>query len=110
MESRRVCSAAIDVRFGHGTGAIPTGSLYVHRMSREARRILSLIVPLVAMLLILAPATSSAAKRKNDRHRVDLTGATKNVRMVIKGGEVVDTGYDPKWVNPVPRRPASIAR
>ena len=37
-------------------------------------------------------------------------GATKNVRMVIKGGEVVDTGYDPKWVNPVPRRPASIAR
>ena len=31
-------------------------------------------------------------------------GATKNVRMVIKGGEVVDTAYDPKWVNPIPRR------
>jgi imidazolonepropionase-like amidohydrolase len=31
-------------------------------------------------------------------------GATKNVRMVIKGGEVMSTAYDPKWVNPVPRR------
>ena len=31
-------------------------------------------------------------------------GATKNVRMVIKGGEVMDTRYDPKWVNPIPRR------
>jgi imidazolonepropionase-like amidohydrolase len=30
--------------------------------------------------------------------------ATKNVRMVIKGGEVMSTAYDPKWVNPVPRR------
>ena len=30
-------------------------------------------------------------------------GATRNVRMVIKNGEVVDTSYDPKWVNPVPR-------
>ena len=30
-------------------------------------------------------------------------GATKNVRMVIKGGEVMDTTYDPTWVNPVPR-------
>jgi hypothetical protein len=29
--------------------------------------------------------------------------ATKNVRMVIKGGEVIDTKYDPKWVNPIPR-------
>ncbi len=36
-------------------------------------------------------------------------GATKNVRMVIKGGEVMDTRYDPAWVNPVPRRPASAA-
>ena len=27
-------------------------------------------------------------------------GATKNVRVVIKGGEVMDTSYDPKWVNP----------
>jgi imidazolonepropionase-like amidohydrolase len=32
--------------------------------------------------------------------------ATKNVRMVIKDGVVVDTAYDPKWVNPIPRRPA----
>jgi imidazolonepropionase-like amidohydrolase len=31
-------------------------------------------------------------------------GATKNVRMVIKGGAVVNTTYDPAWVNPVPRR------
>ena len=30
--------------------------------------------------------------------------ATRNVRMVIKGGEVMDTTYDPKWVNPIPRR------
>lgn len=91
MESRHACSAAIDVRFGPGTGAVPTGSLYVQRMSREARRILSLIVPLVAMLLILAPATGSAAKPKNDRHRVDLTGATKNVRQTA-GGALIDRG------------------
>jgi imidazolonepropionase-like amidohydrolase len=32
--------------------------------------------------------------------------ATRNVRMVIKDGAVVDTKYDPRWVNPVPRRPA----
>jgi imidazolonepropionase-like amidohydrolase len=31
-------------------------------------------------------------------------GVTKNVRMVIKGGQVMDTTYDPKWVNPIPRR------
>jgi len=31
-------------------------------------------------------------------------GATKNVRMVIKGGEVMDTKYDPNWTNPIPRR------
>jgi imidazolonepropionase-like amidohydrolase len=31
-------------------------------------------------------------------------GATKNIRAVIKGGEVMDTSYDPKWVNPIPRR------
>jgi hypothetical protein len=30
-------------------------------------------------------------------------GVTKNVRMVIKDGQVVDTRYDPAWVNPVPR-------
>jgi len=30
--------------------------------------------------------------------------ATRNVRMVIKDGQVVDTSYDPKWVNPLPRR------
>jgi imidazolonepropionase-like amidohydrolase len=29
---------------------------------------------------------------------------TRNVRMVIKDGQVVDTSYDPKWTNPVPRR------
>jgi imidazolonepropionase-like amidohydrolase len=34
-------------------------------------------------------------------------GATRNVRMVIKGGVVMDTAYDPKWVNPVPRRAAA---
>ena len=28
-------------------------------------------------------------------------GATKNVRMVIKDGQVMDTAYDPKWVNPI---------
>jgi imidazolonepropionase-like amidohydrolase len=37
-------------------------------------------------------------------------GATKNVRMVIKGGEVTDTSYDPKWVNPIPRRPQTPSR
>ena len=35
--------------------------------------------------------------------------ATRNVRMVIKGGEVVDTAYDPKWTNPIPRRIGSTA-
>jgi hypothetical protein len=34
-------------------------------------------------------------------------GATKNVRMVIKDGQVMDTAYDPKWVNPIPRRAGS---
>ncbi len=29
--------------------------------------------------------------------------ATRNVRMVIKDGAVVDTSYDPKWTNPIPR-------
>ena len=39
-------------------------------------------------------------------------GTTKNVRMVVKGGEIMDTTYDPHWVNPVPRRlaPARGAR
>jgi imidazolonepropionase-like amidohydrolase len=37
-------------------------------------------------------------------------GATKNVRMVIKGGEVMKTTYDPKWVNPIPRRIEAAAR
>jgi imidazolonepropionase-like amidohydrolase len=37
-------------------------------------------------------------------------GATKNVRTVIKGGEVIDTRYDPKWVNPIPRRPQTPSR
>jgi imidazolonepropionase-like amidohydrolase len=30
-------------------------------------------------------------------------GATKNVRMVIKGGEVMKTSYHPTWVNPIRR-------
>lgn len=30
-------------------------------------------------------------------------GTTKNVRMVIKDGEIVDTSYDPTWTNPIPR-------
>jgi imidazolonepropionase-like amidohydrolase len=38
----------------------------------------------------------------------DIT-ATRNVRMVIKDGAVVDTAYDPRWVNPVPRRPAAAS-
>ena len=29
-------------------------------------------------------------------------GATKNVRMVIKDGQIIDTSYDPTWVNPIP--------
>jgi imidazolonepropionase-like amidohydrolase len=29
--------------------------------------------------------------------------ATRNVRMVIKAGKVMDTKYDPRWVNPIPR-------
>ena len=31
-------------------------------------------------------------------------GTTKNVRLVIKDGVVMDTSYDPKWTNPIPRR------
>src|SRR5262245_33395753 len=38
----------------------------------------------------------------------DIT-ATRNVRMVIKDGAIVDTVYDPRWVNPIPRRPASAS-
>jgi imidazolonepropionase-like amidohydrolase len=34
--------------------------------------------------------------------------ATRNIRMVIQGGRVVDTTFDPNWVNPVPR-PASFS-
>ncbi len=30
-------------------------------------------------------------------------GAMRRVRMVIKGGEVMDTAYDPAWKNPIPR-------
>jgi len=29
--------------------------------------------------------------------------ATKNIRMVIKDGKVMDTAFDPRWVNPIPR-------
>jgi len=37
-------------------------------------------------------------------------GATKNVRMVIKDGQVMDTAYDPRWVNPIPRQAALAPR
>jgi imidazolonepropionase-like amidohydrolase len=37
-------------------------------------------------------------------------GATKNVRMVIKGGKVINTTYDPAWVNPIPRRVGTAAQ
>jgi len=33
-------------------------------------------------------------------------GATKKVRMVIKDGRVMDTTYDARWVNPIPRAPS----
>ena len=36
----------------------------------------------------------------------DIT-ATAKVRMVIKGGAVMDLAYDPTWVNPVPRADSS---
>lgn len=36
--------------------------------------------------------------------------ATKNVRMVIKGGEVMETAYDPNWVNPIRRTVAAAAQ
>lgn len=29
--------------------------------------------------------------------------ATRRVRTVIKGGEVMNTSYDPRWTNPIPR-------
>jgi imidazolonepropionase-like amidohydrolase len=29
--------------------------------------------------------------------------ATQNIRMVIKDGQVLDTSYDPRFVNPLPR-------
>lgn len=32
-------------------------------------------------------------------------GATRNVRVVIKDGQVMDTSYDPNWVNPFKRPP-----
>jgi imidazolonepropionase-like amidohydrolase len=35
--------------------------------------------------------------------------ATKNVRMVIKNGQVLDTTYDPRFVNPTPR-PTELPR
>jgi hypothetical protein len=30
--------------------------------------------------------------------------------MVIKGGEVMKTTYDPKWVNPIPRAIGTAAQ
>jgi hypothetical protein len=29
--------------------------------------------------------------------------STMNIRTVIQGGKVMNTAYDPKWVNPIPR-------
>jgi imidazolonepropionase-like amidohydrolase len=29
--------------------------------------------------------------------------ATRNIRTVIQGGKIMNTAYDPEWVNPVPR-------
>ena len=29
--------------------------------------------------------------------------ATRNIRTVIQGGKVMNTTYDPNWVNPLPR-------
>ena len=37
---------------------------------------------------------------------VDIS-ATRDVSMVIKDGRVMDTSYDPTWVNPIPRNRAS---
>ena len=34
--------------------------------------------------------------------------ATRDVRMVIKDGRVMDTNYDPTWVNPIPRTGRSV--
>ena len=34
--------------------------------------------------------------------------ATRDVRMVIKDGRVIDTSYDPTWVNPIPRTAPSV--
>ena len=34
--------------------------------------------------------------------------ATRDVRMVIKNGRVIDTSYDPTWVNPIPRTGRSV--
>ncbi|MNC86824.1 Amidohydrolase family protein [compost metagenome] len=36
--------------------------------------------------------------------------ATRNIRMVIQGGKVVDTTFDADWVNPVPRPTAFSER
>src|SRR5262245_25334533 len=35
--------------------------------------------------------------------------ATRNIRTVIQGGKVMNTAYDPNWVNPIPR-PTSFER
>jgi imidazolonepropionase-like amidohydrolase len=35
--------------------------------------------------------------------------ATRNIRMVIQDGRVVDTTYDPDWENPIPY-PTSFGR
>ena len=43
-------------------------------------------------------------------HPLNNIAATRNIRMVIQGGRVVDTTYDPDWVNPVPRPTAFSER
>ena len=43
-----------------------------------------------------------------DGNPLDKIETTQNIRMVIKDGQVVDTTYDPRFVNPLPR-PADVA-
>ena len=40
-----------------------------------------------------------------DGNPLNNIGTTQNIRMVIKDGRVVDTTYDPRFVNPLPRPP-----
>ena len=51
-------------------------------------------------------AWKSARSRTSSSSRATRStniAATRNIRTVIQGGKVMDTTYDPNWVNPVPR-------